>query len=266
MSKKRKRRTVKIAVSIVLAVLLFSLIIFSLYKIDFMGVLEFIPSVFEKDRTDPPRNHFEKIKEIIELLEKNEGGYESVEVDPASVMTMLSSSLTKESYYHAYSVTYTHGEDVLVKNVFVTKGPNTWTVISREENASHQTVDFDGNRYLVRDDLTGEERIYSKDSGMSFEGQTYLTPISEIRALLSEYEAATDLDSDSRISGAVAELIRTQTDNIVLLNFKYDSTGQTEEYMIHLDCGVILSASISMNGEVYYKVTTSVFNPEYKTD
>ncbi len=262
MSRNKKRGTVKTVVSVIMAVLLFSLIIFALYKIDFIDVLEFIPSMFQKRGNDTDDNNSEKIKELIELLEKNEGGYESVKLDPKNAMSMLSAAPVKDSYYHAYSVTYTHGEDVTVKNVFVTKSGNSWTVSSREGNTPGQTVSFDGNVYTVKDDTTLEKTIYSKESGMTFEGQTYLTPIAKIKSLLSEYEAAQGSERKTRITDASAELVRTQTENIVLLEFRYGATEQTEEYMIHLDYGVILAASAYMSGDEYYKVTTSVFNPD----
>lgn len=266
MNKKRNRKTVRTLVFIVLAVFLFALIIFSLSKVNFMDVIGFIPSLFEKEDEGFVSGHSERIKELIELLESNEGGYESAGLDNASVIAMLSAAPTEDSYYHTYSVTYTSGEDTTIKNVFVTKASEAWTVVVKESNSKQSTVSFDGKEYVVRDDISGEEKHFSKDSGMSFEGQNYLTPVSDIKALLSEYEALAGTDRTAGVVDAKAEIVRTQTDNIVLVSFKYADRDHFEEYMIHLDYGVVISATASLNGEVYYKVTTNVFDPDYKVN
>ncbi len=264
MSKKRKRRAAKTVVLIVLAILLFSLIIFSLYKMDFMDVIEFIPSLFEKNEDPPSTGHSERIKELIELLEKNEGGYESADIDNASAIAMLAASPVADSYYHAYSVSYTSGDDTVIKNIFVIKSGKEWSMTVRNSNVMQSSVSFDGKEYTVRDEITGEERRFGAESGMSLEGQNYLTPIEDIKALLSEYENGSAGDGATVITDAKAEIIRKQTDNVILVSFRYADTDHTEEYMIHLDYGVVISASASRGGKEYYKVTTNVFDPDYK--
>ena len=266
MSKKRKRRAARTVIFIVLAILLFSLIIFSLYKMDFMDVIEFFPSLFEKNEDPPSSGHENSIKELIDLLEKNESGYESTDIDNASAIKLLSAAPVADSYYHTYSVSYISGDYTTTKNVFVTRAGEAWTIYTREGTASQSTVSFDGKEYTVRDEITGEERRFSENSGMSFEGQNYLTPIAEIKQLLSDYEEKAGTEQSTGIVDAEAELIRTQTENIILVSFRYADSDHVEEYMIHLDYGVIVSASVLRGGKEYYKVTTNVFDPDYKVN
>lgn len=258
MSKKSKRRAARTVLFIILAAVLFSFLIFALYKIDFMDVLEFIPSVFEKKEETNVPDHSEKIKEIMELLGAENAEYETVNSDAKTVISMLSAVEPVENYYHTYTVKYTFGDELLFKNLYVTKNENEWKILVRDSNSGLKTIRFDGKQYSVKDEITGDEKIFSKDSGLSLETQSYLPPLSEIKSLLSEYESA---EAASDISDCKIELLRSQNANIVSLSFKYNGTGQTEEYAIHLDYGVIISARSMIDGKVYYEATTSSFDP-----
>ena len=63
-----KRKIAKTVFLVIASVLLFSAIIFSLYKFDLMKVIEFIPGIFHKDEAVPEDNNSDKIKQILELI------------------------------------------------------------------------------------------------------------------------------------------------------------------------------------------------------
>ena len=255
-----KRRVAKTVLLIIVSVALFSVIIFSLYKFDLMKVIEYIPSIFQKDTTLPEDDDSEKIKQILELIGEDKNGYESIDTDAKSLISMLSAVSVDDSYYHAYTVTYSYDKDIWVKEVRVHRQASASSVHIIENGNVVKTVNYDGDEYHVRDDITGESAVYSKDSSFSFDGQTYLAPISDIVTLLRTYDEASYGKSD--ITDCKLELVRTQSANLVYISFIYERTGQVESYTVHLDRGVVLAASSRIGEQTYYKVETSVFDPD----
>ena len=254
-----ERKIAKTVFLVIASVLLFSAIIFSLYKFDLMKVIEFIPSIFHKDEAVPEDNNSDKIKQILELIGEDKKDYESISSDAHSVISMLSAAVTDDSYYHAYTVTYSYDKDIFVRDVRLYRQTSSCSVHILENGNVVKTINYEGDEYLVRDDSTGTSSVFSKDGGFSLDGQTYLPSISDVVSLLREYESAENGESD--ITDCKVELIRTQSANLVNVSFIYERTGQAENYTVHLDRGVILEASSKIDGQTYYKVETTVFDP-----
>lgn len=246
-----KTTVAKIA-DIVLSLLILAAVILALlwfvHAFNVFKLPAFIENVFwpkeePKETTDV---YEEKLIALVEKQPYISGEYELVTLTADKALELLSGVVPVSDFFWNVETTYRHDSDIRTQKHMIYKKGDKVRVDTVEDGSDTTTVFLDGNT-TVLDNETGESITFSGDTEFDY------TELVNIAALKNALENTTTSVNEI----AIAEF---ENEKYLYVEIPKPVINGTDVYFISLDYGLVLEATSSLDGKVYFTQKTQTFD------